>query len=196
MSINLNNLNGSSINSDASHWSGNAFTSRVIPNNGLPVPANNVQAAASYIPCSKGGSRINRKKINKISRQYKMKNNKKTIRRIKSRLRKIKSHLRSKYTSKKNRSRKNKSRKNRSRKNMRGGLSAPNYPLGYSQYNNNHPISSTYSTGGVLSPALSALANPVPYKSGADVAIDNLNHNAKNSFGHNVGAGSASRGWW
>lgn len=186
MSINLNNLNGSLINSDASHWSGNAFTSRVIPNNGLPVPANNVQAAASYIPCSKGGSKINRKKINKISRQYKMKHNKKTIRRIKSR-------LRSKYTSKKNRSRKNKSRKNRSRKNMRGGLSAP---LGYSQYNNNQPISSTYSTGGVLSPALSALANPVPYKSGADVPIDNLNHNAKNSFGHNVGAGSASRGWW
>ena len=200
---NLNNLNGSPINSDASHWVGNAFTSRVIPDNGLPVPANNIQAAASYIPCSKGGSKINRKKINKISRQYKMKHNKKTIRRIKSRLRKIKSRPRkiksrprSKYTSKKNRSRKNTSRKNRSRKNMRGGLSAPNYPLGYSQYNNNHPISSTYSTGGVLSPSLSALANPVPYKSGADVAIDNLDHNAKNAFGHNVGAGFASRGWW
>ena len=190
---NLNNLNGSPINSDASHWAGNAFTSRVIPDNGLPVPANNIQAAASYIPCSKGGSKINRKKINKISRQYKMKHNKKTIRKIKSRLRKIKSRPRSKYTYKKNRSRKNASRKNRSRKNMRGGLSIP---LGYSQYNNNHPISSTYSTGGVLPPSLSALASPVPYKTGADVAIDNLDHNAKNAFGHNVGAGFASRGWW
>jgi hypothetical protein len=166
MSIDLNNQ----INHMGSHI-GNMFTSRVIPSNGLPVPGNNIEAAASYINCSKGGSKINRKKINKISRQYKkMKGTKKSIRKIKSR-------LRSKYASK----------KNRNRKNMKGG---------HSQYNNNLPMSSSYSTGGVLSADSSALASPVPYKMAGNLAIDNLNHNAKNSFGHNVGAGSASRGWW
>ena len=170
-----------SINLSSNH-TGNMFTSKVIPVNGLPVPGNNIQAAASYINCAKGGTKINRKKINKISRQYKkMKSTKKSIRRIKSR-------LRSKYASKKNRSRKNKSKKNRSRRhnNMKGG---------YSQYNNNLPMSSTYSTGGVLSPSLSALANPIPYKLVGNLAMDNLNHNAQNSFGNNVGSGSASRGW-
>ena len=178
MSIDLNNQ----INHMGSHI-GNMFTSRVIPSNGLPVPSNNIEAAASYINCSKGGSKINRKKINKISRQYKkMKGTKKSIRKIKSR-------LRSKYASKKNRNRKNKSKKNRSRrrKNMKGG---------HSQYNNNLPMSSSYSTGGVLSADSSALASPVPYKMAGNLAIDNLNHNAKNSFGNSVGAGSASRGWW
>jgi hypothetical protein len=208
MSSNLNNLNGTLINNDASHWAGNAFTNRVIPSsinpNVFKEPQSNIQAAASDIPCFKGGKRINRKKINKISRQYKMKGSKKTVRRN---IRRIKSHVRSKYASKKHLSKKNKSRKNKSRKNrktrsykkrrsMKGGVSMPNYPLGYSQYNNNEPISSTYSTGGPLSPSLSALANPVPHTRLANTAIDNLDHNAKNTYGNNVGAGFASRGWW
>jgi hypothetical protein len=46
----------------------------------MKEPLSNVQAAASYIPCSKGGKKINRKKINKISRIYKMKKNRKTLR--------------------------------------------------------------------------------------------------------------------
>ena len=66
MSANMNNLYGNLVNIDNSHFSGNAFTSRVVPNfqlnpNALQEPASNVQGANSYIPCAKGGSKIHRK---------------------------------------------------------------------------------------------------------------------------------------
>ena len=85
---------------------------------------------------------------------------------------------------------------------MKGGafqppMTAPNYPGGYNQYqNNNGSQSNTYSTGGVLAAGSSALANPVPYQNVAG-DVDNLNHNTLNSYG-NIGAGSgfASRGWF
>jgi hypothetical protein len=44
---------------------------------------------------------------------------------------------------------------------------------GYSQYQNNQPFDLTYSTGGQLSPSLSALANPVPISAVTNNAIDN-----------------------
>ena len=47
---------------------------------------------------------------------------------------------------------------------------------GYSQYQNNQPFDLSYSTGGELSPSLSALANPVPIASVTNNAIDNYNH--------------------
>jgi hypothetical protein len=76
-------------------------------------------------------------------------------------------------------------------------MTAPNYPNGYNQYqNNNGSLSNTYSTGGPLPASLSALASPVPYQLVAG-DVDNLNHNTLNSYG-NIGAGSgfASRGWF
>ena len=76
-------------------------------------------------------------------------------------------------------------------------MTAPNYPNGYNQYqNNNGSLSNTYSTGGHLPASLSALASPVPYQHVAG-DVDNLNHNTLNSNG-NIGAGSgfASRGWF
>jgi hypothetical protein len=80
---------------------------------------------------------------------------------------------------------------------MRGGAAvAPVYPAGYNQYDMNKIISNTYSVGGVLPAGSSALATPPPFqKVGGE--IDNLNHNAPNSFG-NTGAGSVfpSRGWF
>ena len=89
------------VNIDASHYSGSAFTSTVDPRsvnvNALPAPGSNVQSAASYIPCQNGGRKIHRKKINKISRMYKMKGCKKYISR---RVRQMKSRIRSKYNSK------------------------------------------------------------------------------------------------
>ena len=66
---------------------------------------------------------------------------------------------------------------------------------GYSQYMNNVPNTPTYSTGGNLSPSLSALANPAPYQLLSNQSIDNLNHNALNSFGNSgSGMGFPSRG--
>jgi hypothetical protein len=69
------------------------------------------------------------------------------------------------------------SRRRKSRK-MRGG----------SQYQNNLPMTQTYSTGGVLSSKMSAMANPVPYKLTHSNCADNYSH-----FKH---SGVASKGWW
>ena len=53
---------------------------------------------------------------------------------------------------------------------------------GYSQYQNNQPFSLNYSTGGQLSPSLSALANPVPIDQITNNAIDNYNHYTNTGF--------------
>jgi hypothetical protein len=151
----------------------------------LLEPTNNIMAARGLIGGSKK-RKISRKRINNISNMYKMKGSRKSVSR---RVRQIKSRLRSKYGLK--RSRKNHSRrhhgKSRGKYVMRGG---------YSQYMNNVPNTPSYSTGGQLSPALSALANPVPFKLLPNVnGIDNLNHNALNSFGNSgSGSGFPSRG--
>jgi hypothetical protein len=179
-------LNGSLVNIDASHYAGSAFSSNVDPRtvnvNVMPEPASNIQAAASYIPCKTGGGRkkksyINRHKINKISRMYKMKGNKKSAKRIKSRLRsKYSAHSRSRYATRKRSS----SRKRGRSLKQKGG---------YAQYQNNMPMTQTYSTGGPLSPSLSSLATPPPYQvlSNCTNCIDN--------FEKYDNVGFPSRGW-
>ena len=62
--------------------------------------------------------------------------------------------------------RRHKSRRHRSRR-QRGG---------YAQYQNNMPVSNSYSIGGVLSASESALANPAPIDKVTNNAIDNYNH--------------------
>lgn len=47
---------------------------------------------------------------------------------------------------------------------------------GYAQYQNNMPVSNTYSIGGVLSAKDSALANPAPIYKVTNSAVDNYNH--------------------
>ena len=145
----------------------------------LDEPSNNIMAAKGLIG-GKKRRKISRKRINNISIMYKMKGSRKSVTR---RVRRIKSRLRSKYGLK--RSRKNNSRR-RHNKVMRGG---------YSQYASNVPNTPTYSTGGQLSPSLSALANPVPFKLLSNQSIDNLDHNALNSFGKgSSGMGFPSKG--
>ena len=170
------------INSDASHYSGNVFSSNVDPRsvnvNAMPAPGSNIQSAASYIPCANsscssqsGGkrSKINRRKINKISRMYKMKS-KRHIKRIKSRLRSKSRHSK-RYT-----------RNNRSvkRRRQRGG---------YSQYQNNMPMTQTYSLGGQLSSASSALASPPPYQ------VLSNNGQCTDNYNHFTNTGFPSKGW-
>ena len=150
----------------------------------LDEPSNNIMAAKGLIG-GKKRRKISRRRINNISIMYKMKGGKKSVTR---RVRRIKSRLRSKYRirrgSKKNISR----RHHRSQYNkvMRGGDS---------QYASNVPNTPSYSTGGPLSPLLSALANPVPFKLLPNQSIDNLDHNALNSFGKSgSGMGFPSKG--
>ena len=171
-------LNPDLINIDASHYSGDKFTSTVNPNsvnvNALPLPGSNVQSAASYFPCTvqSGGKRtkINRRKINKISRMYKMKS-KRHIKRMKSR-------LRSTFRSKKHASRRHsRVKRHGKRRGQRGGD-------GYSQFQNNTPMTQTYSLGGQLSASSSALASPPPYQvlSNCTNCVDNYNHFTNSGF--------------
>jgi hypothetical protein len=151
-------LNGGLVNVDASHYFGSMFSSTVDPRcvnpAALSEPASNVQAASAS--ALKGGRRkkhtINRKKINKISRKYKMKG---TKRHIRSKVRRMKSRIRRRYSK----------RRRSARRVQKGGA----------QYQNNVPLTQTYSTGGILSPSLSALASPVPYQvlSNCTNCIDN-----------------------
>jgi len=204
----LNNVDGSLVNIDSSGVGGIPFSNTRIPNgpHTLGPTGSNVQSAAGIYKGGKGG-KINRKKINKISRKYKMKGSRKTVRRH---VRRMKSNVRSRY------SRRSKSLRRGIKRGLRRGLSrgksrgvgfkggafqppmtAPNYAAGHTQYqNNNGSLSNTYSTGGPLTAGLSALANPVPYQNVAG-DVDNLNHNTLNANG-NIGAGSgfASRGWF
>jgi hypothetical protein len=213
--IPFNNINGSLVNIDSSSVGGIPFASNVIPKglHTLPPAGSNVQGAAGIYPASsQKGGKINRKKINKISRKYKMKGSKRTVRRN---ARRMKSRVRSRYVISSGRVRRNRTNKRQmrcgtssrsmsegTRSQMRGGafqqpMVAPNYPNGYTQYqNNNGSLSNTYSIGGPLPANLSALANPGPYQNVAG-DVDNLNHNTLNSYG-NIGAGSgfASRGWF
>ena len=179
----LNNINGSLVNVDNSHYSGSAFTSRVIPSsvnsNVFPEPLSNRQAANSFIPgCTTGGSKkTNKRKFKNIYNMYKMKKmslsklKKKifTSRRRKSKKSKSNKSKSNKYTSKRN------SKRSRKSKKQRGG---------YAQYQNNLPITNTYSLGGYLSPNESALASPPPYQvlSNCTNCVDNYSRFTNNGF--------------
>ena len=175
MSYPFHNINGSLVNVDGSNYAGTAFTSRVLPNtvnpNVLPEPLNKSEAANSYIPCSMKGGKINKRKIKNISNMYKMRRSRK------HHVSKMKRRIMKKYSRKMSKSR---SRRSKSRK-QRGG---------YAQYQNNLPMTRTYSLGGHLSPSSSALANPPPQKvlSNCTNCVDNYSY-FKNS-------GFPSRGWW
>ena len=162
------------VNLDASHYSGSAFTSTVDPRsvnpNVLPSITSNIQAAnASRFV----GGKINRKKINKISRKYKMRGSK---RHRSKKVNRMKSRVRSRYSKRRTQSHKRSARRGRSR-GQRGG---------YAQYHNNMPYTPSYSTGGHLSPSSSALANPVPYQ---------MLGKYPDNYDHFTGAGFPSKGW-
>ena len=171
------NINVNFINKDNSHYPG-GFGSNQIP--GLPGLAGakyNVDAAAARVPgiCMSGGGKKLKRKIKNITKRYKMpkKSMKRRVsgmkRRIKSSLARAVGRARSVGLS---RSRSlaggRRSRRSRRSRRQRGG---------YSQYQNNLPMTPTYSTGGVLSAANLGLANPVPYQvlSNCTNCVDNYN---------------------
>jgi len=173
------NINSNFVNKDNSHYPG-GFGSNQIP--GLPGLAGakyNVDAAAARVPgiCMSGGGKKLKNKIKNITKRYKM--SKKSMKRKAS---KMKRKIRANLSRSIGRSRSmslargrgvaisggRRTRKRRSRR-QRGG---------YSQYQNNLPMTNSYSTGGVLSAANLGLANPVPYQalSNEGNCIDNYNH--------------------
>ena len=192
------NINGRFVNPDNSHNPG-PFGSNQIP--GLPGLAgakNNVDAALGYVPgiCFSGGSKRFKNKIKKISNKYKMKSKNFTKR--------LKSRIRSAFFRKSKTNRKTKGRirsrsmfagkrgsSKRSRSRQGGGGAYPQsipYPPGYSQYQNNLPLTPSYSVGGLLKAGDLGLANPPPYN-----VLPNCT-NCVDNYNHFTGMGFASRG--
>ena len=103
----------------------------------------------------------------------------------------LKNRLKRKFTKTKRRSGKKRGRKTR----MRGGnhtapvpFSGISYPPGYHQFQNNSPITPTFSVGANLSANNSALANPPPIK-----LLTNCT-NCVDNYDHYTGKGFPSRG--
>jgi len=187
------NLNpyGSNVNpAFVNKWSSNNpanFGSNEVP--GLPGLAgakNNIDAAAGIVPgigifkggVFKGGAKHFKRKIKNITKRYKRKMGMKGG---KKHLRSIKSRIKAKYGSRSRgrtmgRSRMSAGRRRAgSRRRQRGG---------YSQYQNNLPMTPTYSVGGVLSASQLGLANPPPIQvlSNCAECRDNYNHFNNSSF--------------
>jgi hypothetical protein len=159
----LSNINGKFVNVDNSN-NPSGFGSNVIP--GLPGLAgakSNIDAAMGKVPgicLFKGGSkRIKRKIKNIVSKYKKMKGGKRRVKTMKKRIL----------------SAKRRDRKSR-RRVMRGG---------YSQYQNNLPLTPGYSVGGHLSANNLGLANPPPIK---------VYSNCQDNYNHFTGKGFPSRG--
>ena len=175
------NINGSFVNKDNSHYPG-GFGSNQIP--GLPGLAGskyNVDAAASRVPgiCMSGGGKNLKGKIKNITKRYKM-SRKSMKRKVSGMKRRIKASLsravgRARSVGLARARSLAGGRKSRRRRRQRGG---------YSQYQNNMPMTTTYSTGGVLSANNLGLANPVPYKvlPNCTNCVDNYNHFTNSGF--------------
>ena len=152
----FSNYNGNYVNVDNSHSSA-LFGSNVIPGPpGLSGAKYNVDAAAGVVPgicLFKGGAKKLKTKIKNITKGYKkMKAGSRKSRSLKQR-------LRAKMLSRRSargRMFAGKSRKTRQRRRSRAQRG------GYGQYQNNLPMTQSFSVGGILPASMSALANPPP----------------------------------
>ena len=178
--------NSSYVNGTNSNYSG-SFSSNEIP--GLPGLAGakiNTDAAAGIVPgicLFKGGAKRLKRKIKNITKRYKMKGGRKVRKslrqRVKSRALALaggrKGHSRSRQMSMARtmamaRSRVGGTRRRKNRYHMKGG---------YSQYQNNYPMTQTYQVAGVNLPASElGLANPPPIRvlPNCGSCTDNYNH--------------------
>jgi len=174
---NINPYNSSPyVNGASSNYSG-SFSSNEIP--GLPGLAgskSNIDAAAGVVPgiCNfKGGAKKLKRKIKNITKHYKKM--KAGSRKTKS----FKSRLRRRMLSRKTSGRLARSliggKRTMRRRHQRGG---------YSQYQNNLPMTPVYSVGGILPASQLGLANPPPIQVLPNCVncVDNYNHFTNSGF--------------
>jgi hypothetical protein len=195
----LSNINGSLVNVDTSAPGNLIFQSKVAPQavnpRILPGPVGRILGTNKLLV---GGTK-NKKRKNNISKIYTMNKHKSFHRKIKT----MKKIVKSMKEKSKLMRRKAKTIKRHAKAMKRTAQkldfhvtrvmrkhTCPGVQKGgiYNQYQNNVPFTPSYSTGGPLSPANSALANPVPFKPTGG-CIDNLNHFRYNLFGKS-GAGN------
>ena len=112
---------------------------------------------------------------------YKMKGSRRRIQKTKSR-------IRAKYAKRSRAHTRSRGRQRTAKRSQRGGM--PNYPAGYSQYQNNMPMTQTYALGGKLDASDSALANPAP------VTVLKNTSSCTDNYNHYTNQGFPSRGWW
>jgi hypothetical protein len=163
-------VNPSLANYDNSHYSGN-FTNKTVPDSvyALSEPLNKTQALNSYIPgVTKGGSKKNVHKIYKGMGKHRIKSSINSLFLTKKRFRK---------TKKMKKTKKNKGKGKGRKQNMFWG--------GHAQFENNMPLTPTYSTGassGINYPL--SLANPVPIQTLSNCVncVDNYNHYTNSGF--------------
>jgi hypothetical protein len=181
---NINPYNSSPyVNGTSSNYSG-SFSSNEIPGTppgplpGLAGAKSNIDAAAGVVPgicLFKGGAKKLKRKIKNITKHYKKM--KAGSRKMKSLKRKLRTRMASRKLSRSmalTGGRRTRHRRHR-RRGQRGG---------YSQYQNNLPMTPTYSVGGVLPASQLGLANPPPIKvlSNCVNCVDNYNHYTNKGF--------------
>jgi hypothetical protein len=171
----FSNVNGNFVNKFSSNNPANFSTNEIPGFPGLSGAKNNVDAALGKVPgicLFKGGAKVFKKKIKNITKRYKKMGKSK---KMKMKLRSLRKNLRSKMASASASLAGGRKGCRRSRRRHQRG--------GYSQFQNNQPFYNSYSTGGILSPKDSALANPVPIARITNLAVDNYNHFFGKGFG-------------
>ena len=167
----FSNVNGNFVNKFSSNNPA-TFGSNEVP--GLPGLAgakSNIDAAAGNVPgicLFKGGAKGLKRKIKNITKRYKKmaKSHKKKLgKKLKSLRKNLRSRMASASLALAGGRRRKGTRRNRRRQHG-----------GYAQYQNNMPVSNSYSLGGNLAANESALANPPPILKVTNNAIDNYNH--------------------
>ena len=163
------------VNGTNSNYSGSFSSNQISGLPGLAGSKNNIQAAAGIVPgiCNfKGGAKKFKKKIKNITKHYKkMKSGSKKMKSLKKKLRRT---LASRRLSG--------GKKTRRRRRIR-------QHGGYSQYQNNMPMTPTYQVAGINIPSSQlALANRSP-----DVVLPNCT-NCVDNYNHFTGEGFPSRG--
>ena len=171
------NVNGAYANVPSTNYAGSFGSNEIPGQNGLPGLSgakNNVDAAKGYVPgiCLKGGSKEIKRKIKNITKKYRMTRkslkNKSRIRRMIRKSIRVCKKCKHKHHTKRC-----------------APINTRKYRGGYSQYQNNLPLTPSYSLGGILNSSESALANPPPMK---------VMNNCVDNYNHYTGKGFPSRG--
>lgn len=194
----LSNINGGYVNVDNSNSPATFGSNQISGLPGLAGAKSNIDAAAGYVPgiCFKGGAKKLKRKIKNITKQYKkMKAGSRKMKSLKMRLKK---QLGTRRTSSKFAGGRRTSSKfaggrrtsskfagsnagsKRSSSNFAGGQRG-----GYSQYQNNLPMTPLYQVAGVNLPNnLLGLANPPPITALSNCVncVDNYNHFTNTGF--------------
>jgi hypothetical protein len=200
---NVNPYNSSPyVNGTSSNYSG-SFSSNEIPGTppgplpGLAGAKSNVDAAAGRVPgiCMKGGSKTLKRKIKNITKYYKrMKAGSRKIESLKRRLRNRAASRRCVAGGKRGYKKSfagsrrfagSRSRFTGSRRSRRSRFAGSKQHGGYSQYQNNLPMTPAYQVAGVPLPASQlGLANPPPITTLSNCVncIDSYNHYTNQGF--------------